>query len=113
MEPYKTAVSELEYAKIRPSDLYKDPPKDLFGLVTAVQQSDVEISLGSDDGIHVGHRFAVTRPSMGANHYIGDIVVSKVLYPNRAICRADKATMRDQIQKYDHVQASLANTKHR
>jgi hypothetical protein len=111
VEPYKTAVSELEYAKIRPSDLYKQPPAGLEGIVTSVQPSDVEISLGYDQGVRVGHRFAVTRPSMGANHYIGDIVVSSVPYPHRAVCRPDKSSMLQQIQKYDHVQASLTKSR--
>jgi uncharacterized protein YhaN len=93
------------YAGMRESDMYKDPPTPLTGEVTGVQQGEVEISLGYDDGIHTGQRFAVTRPS--TNHYIGDIIVYQVPYPNRAVCRPDASMMREQIQKYDNVTASL------
>ena len=50
-----------------------------------------------------GHRFVVTRPSTGK--YIGIIQVIQVDYGNRAVCRPDKATQSDQIQKGDHVKA--------
>jgi hypothetical protein len=109
VEPYTRGKQLLAWAGIRESDMNKEPPDHLSGIVTAVLPSEVEISVGSDDGVHVGHRFAVTRPSTG--HYIGDVVVYEVNYPNRAVCRPDKATMRDQIQKYDHVQASLTKAK--
>ncbi len=105
VDPLRTAQSLLAYAGIRESDRFKDPPP-VSGRVTGVRQSDVEISLGYDDGVRPGHRFAVTRPSNG-NQYVGDIQVIQVDYPNRAVCRAVKETMRDQIQLYDHVQASL------
>ncbi len=106
VDPLRKAQSMLAQAGIRESDQFKDPPAGLRGLVTSVRQSDVEISLGYDDGVRVGHRFAVTRPSNG-NQYVGDIQITQVDYPNRAVGRAVKETMRDQIQKYDHVQANL------
>jgi hypothetical protein len=105
-DQYNKARMLAQYTKVQESDMQKDPPSGLSGLVTGVQQSDVEISLGYDDGVRVGHRFAVLRPSNG-NQLVGDIVVTRVDYPNRAVARAVKETMRDQIQKYDHVQASL------
>ena len=37
--------------------------------------------------------------------YIGMIEVIQVDYPNRAVCRPDKAMLSDQIQKGDHVKA--------
>jgi hypothetical protein len=93
------------YAGVHEADMLKDPPAGLTGEVIAVRQGEVEISLGYDDGIHKGQRFAVTRPS--TNHYIGDIIVYDVQYPNRAVCRTDPSMMREQIQKYDNVKASL------
>lgn len=95
----------LAYTGVRETDVEKNPPAGLTGEVTGVQQGEVEISLGYDDGIHTGQRFAVTRPSTG--HYIGDVIVYQVPYPNRAVCRPDSNMMREQIQKYDHVRASL------
>ena len=63
----------------------------------------VEISVGADDGVRKDHRFTVTRPSTGK--YIGEIVVTRVDYPNRAVCRPVKAMLNDQIQRGDHVKA--------
>jgi hypothetical protein len=99
----------LQWAKVSPSDMPKEPPAGLSGEVTGIRGSDIEISVGADDGVHEGQRFAVTRPSTG--HYICDIVVFKVPYPNRAVCRADKQTMRDQVQKGDYVQANISKRR--
>ena len=102
---YQTLFALAQNAKLQESDLQAEAPPGSSGIVTGVRQSDVEISLGYDDGIRPGHRFAVTRPNTG--QYVGDIVVVEVKYPNRAVCRAVKETMRDHIEKYDHVQANL------
>ena len=112
MEKLHTAEIIAALAGIRESDMYKDPPAGLTGEVTGVRQGEVEISLGYDDGIHKGQVFAVTRPS--TNHYIGNIVVYQVPYPNRAVCRPESDTMRDQIrevrqcQSEPHPQAPLS-----
>jgi hypothetical protein len=104
-EKYNREHMLTQYKKDQPSDMQQDPPAWLTGLVTGVRQSDVEISLGYDDGIRPGHTFRVTRPNTG--QYVGDIVVKQVPYPNRAVGSAVKETMRDHIEKYDHVQANL------
>jgi uncharacterized protein (DUF3084 family) len=104
-EKLQEAESVAAYTGTRKSDLNKEPPAGVSGEVMAVQQGEVEISLGYDDGIHEGQRFAVVRPS--TNHYVGDIIVYKVQYPNRAVCRPDPSMMREQIQKYDHVEARI------
>ncbi len=99
----------LKYVKIPPNIKEISPPGGLQGEVTAVPRPDVvEISIGADDGVLKGHKFDVIRPSTGK--YIGVIEVTSVDYPNRAVCRPDKARQLDQIQKGDHVQA---NTKPR
>ncbi len=85
--------------------MYANPPADLEGVVTAVEPSAVEISLGYDDGVRKGHRFIVT--SHTTNNYVGDIDVVRVDYPNRAVCRPVSDMMRVQIQKGDYVKASL------
>ncbi|MEI8373019.1 MAG: hypothetical protein WCJ35_09340 [Planctomycetota bacterium] len=87
----------------------KDPPP-VEGEVTSAPRPDVvEISIGADDGIRKGHKFVVTRPSTG--RYIGMIEVIQVDYPNRAVCRPDKSTLTDQIQKGDHVKANLSKVR--
>jgi len=94
----------LQYAKVTANDMARNPPEGLEGEVTSVPRPDVvEISLGADDGVRVGHRFSVIRPS--TNKYVGMIDVVKVDYPNRAVCRPDKQMQNDQIQKGDHVYA--------
>jgi hypothetical protein len=85
----------------------KNPPFNLQGEVTSVPRPDtVEISLGADDGVRKGHKFVVTRPSVGK--YIGVIEVTRVDYPNRAVCRPDKQSLSEQIQKGDHVEAKTS-----
>jgi hypothetical protein len=93
----------LEYNKTA-MDKSAVPPPGTRGMVTAVpRQDEVEISLGADDGIRKGHKFIVTRPSTGK--YISMIDVVRVDDPNRAVCRPDKASQNDQIQKGDQVDA--------
>jgi hypothetical protein len=105
---YQKLLALVQKAKISEADVQSEPPSGLTGLVTAVVPG-IEISLGSDDGIRAGHRFAVTSARSG--QYVGDIVVTKVDFPNRAVARAVKETMREQIEKYDHVQANLAKRR--
>jgi len=100
---------DIEYAKVGANEKAKNPPANVEGEVTSVPRPDVvEISLGADDGVRIGHQFAVTRPSIGK--YIGVIEVIRVDYPNRAVCRPDKSRQSDQIQKGDHVKA-IAKTR--
>ncbi len=87
------------------NDLLKYAPTGLEGEVTAVPRPDVvEISVGADDGVRKGHKFVVTRRSAGGK-FIGMIEVIQVDFGNRAVCRPDKATLSDQIQRGDHVKA--------
>jgi predicted Holliday junction resolvase-like endonuclease len=72
------------------------------GEVTAVRGDDVEISVGADDGVRKGLTFVVTRPSV--SKYIGKMQVIRVDYPNRAVCRPDRPSLNDQIQRGDHVE---------
>ncbi len=95
----------VKWAQITPNDLAQFAPSGLEGEVIAVAPPDaIEISVGADDGVRKGHRFVVTRPSSGGK-YVGEIVVSRVDYPNRAVCKPDKAMLNDQIQRGDHVKA--------
>jgi hypothetical protein len=97
----------LQYAKLAPQAFKeKNPPPDLEGTVLAIPHPNfVEISVGADDGVRKGHRFTVTR----GNKYVGEIVVTEVNYPNRAVCRPDTSMQSDQIQKDDHVKAKAAS----
>jgi septal ring factor EnvC (AmiA/AmiB activator) len=113
VDKFQTLQQQLAYASIRPADMVKDPPP-ISGMVTGFprgggQSSDVEISLGYDDGVRPGHRFSVTSSKTG--QYVGDVQVVQVPNPNRAVARPVKETMREQIQKYDHVQANLSKRR--
>ena len=100
----------LKYAQVSLENFKKVPPEGLEGEVTAVPRPNVvEISVGADDGVSKGNTFVVTRPSTGK--YIGVIEVIQVDYPNRAVCRPDKAKQSDQIQKGDHVKAITTKTR--
>jgi hypothetical protein len=95
-----------QYVHASEADLVKTPPDGLEGEVVSAPRPDVvEISVGADDGVRKGHKFVVTRPSTGK--YIGLIEVIQADYPNRAVCRPDKSSLSDQIQKGDHVKAYI------
>jgi len=80
-------------------------PPVLDGLVTAVGQSNlIEVSLGSDDGLRVGHRIEVFRE----NNYLGHAVVVKA-DPNRAVAQIDEKTQRGMIRVRDRVATRLTD----
>lgn len=58
------------------------PPKGLVGIVLAVKDSLIEISLGSDDGVQKGHRLDVLRDSTR----LGKIEVIAIK-PDKAVCK--------------------------
>lgn len=80
-------------------------PPVLDGLVTAVGQSNlIEVSLGSDDGLRVGHRLELFRD----NNYLGHAVVVKT-DPNRAVAQIDERTQRGMIRVRDRVATRLTD----
>ena len=94
----------VKWAQITPNDLAQSPLPVWKAKSSPSRPDAIEISVGADDGVRKGHRFVVTRPSSGGK-YVGEIVVSRVDYPNRAVCKPDKAMLNDQIQRGDHVKA--------
>ena len=88
------------------------PPFELEGEVTsAVLSNAIEISIGADDGVRVGHKFEVVRLSNGVKGYVGRLVVTNADFPNRAVCRPDPSLQKSPIQKGDHVYANLFKPK--
>jgi DNA repair exonuclease SbcCD ATPase subunit len=82
------------------------PPK-LDGIVTAVGERNlIEISLGSDDGLRVGHRLEVFR----SNAYLGYAVVLKT-DPDRAVAQIDEKTQRGLVKVRDRVATKLSRTR--
>jgi len=82
-------------------------PPDLDGIVTAVGERNlIEISLGSDDGLRVGHRLQVFR----SNAYLGYAVVLKT-DPDRAVAQVDEKTQRGLVKVRDSVATKLSRTR--
>lgn len=74
------------------------PPK-VEGVVIEVSDKDLlEISIGADDGLKVGHSLDVYR----GNQYLGRIVVKKT-NPDRAVGQVMRELQRGQIKRGDRV----------
>ncbi|NLF68072.1 MAG: hypothetical protein GX575_03345 [Candidatus Anammoximicrobium sp.] len=81
------------------------PPLD--GIVTAVGDKNlIEVSLGSDDGLRVGHTVQVFRD----NNYLGSAVVLKT-DPDRAVAQVDDKSQRGLIKVSDRVATKLSRTR--
>lgn len=82
------------------------PPKDrvpsLTGDVIAVAAGSIQVSLGSDDGLQVGHTLEVYR----GGEYIGRAVVKSVM-PDHAVAELVKDFSRGIVQRGDKVTTRL------
>lgn len=82
--------------------LPKDRVPTLDGDVTAVAAGTIQVSLGSDDGLQVGHTLEVYR----GGEYIGRAVVKTVM-PDHAVAEIVKAYARGIVQRGDKVTTRL------
>ena len=74
------------------------PPK-VEGVVLEVSDKDlVEISIGADDGLKIGHTLDV----YSGNQYLGQIVIRKT-NPDRAVGQVKKELQRGQIKRGNRV----------
>ena len=72
---------------------------EVDGVVLEVSDKDLlEISIGADDGLKVGHSLDVYR----GNTYLGRIVIKKT-NPDRAVGQVKKELQRGQIKRGDRV----------
>lgn len=79
------------------------PPK-VEGVVLEVSDKDlIEISIGADDGLKVGHAMEVYRD----NTYLGRIVIRRTA-PDRAVGQIMKELQRGQIKRGDRVSTKLS-----
>lgn len=86
--------------------IHNIPPKPLDGYVTDVSTTTggtVEISLGSDDGLRVGHELVVFRN----NSYLARIIIRKV-DTNFAVAEVIKEFAKGAIRKGDNVTTRLS-----
>lgn len=89
--------------KAEPSTYSGTPPKGVPGIVTAAPQGGlVEISIGEDDGLLVGHRLDVYRSST----YLGKIEVISIK-PDKAVCKVLPEFRKGIIQANDRVSTGL------
>jgi len=95
-----------KYGLSRNMDVDGIPPK-LDGIVTAVGERNlIEVSLGSDDGLRVGHRLEVFR----ANTYLGHAIVLKT-DPDRSVAQVDEKTQRGLIKVRDRVATRIGRAR--
>jgi hypothetical protein len=93
----------LDSAGIDPAKGFDDrPPRGLDARVDEVLNNLVEISIGSDDGLRVGHQLDIIRGS----NYLGRITIRQ-LEPNRAVGEIDPNLRRGEVQKGDRVTTNL------
>jgi hypothetical protein len=75
-----------------------DVPPRLEGVVVAVNKDLIEISVGSDEGLKVGHALDVYR----GNTYLGRVVVRKAM-PDRSVTQIIPDYSKGLIKTGDHV----------
>ena len=81
-------------------------PPPLDGIVLAVGESNlIEVSLGIDDGLRIGHRIEVYRD----NTYLGHAIVLKT-DPDRSVAQVDDKTQRGLIRVRDRVATKINRT---
>jgi hypothetical protein len=105
-EVNKQAAQEMSRMKmvldrngLTPDSLVAHIPPKVDGIVLDANDKDlIEISIGADDGLKVGHTLDVYR----GNTYLGRIVIKKT-NPDRAVGQVKKELQRGQIKRGDRV----------
>jgi hypothetical protein len=101
---YKRVTDVLGVNPSMPVEMIAPP---LEGIVTAVGDKNlIEVSLGSDDGLRVGHRVEVFRD----NNYLGSALVLKT-DPDRAVAQMDEKSQRGLIKVQDRVATKLTRSR--
>jgi hypothetical protein len=91
--------SVLNAHGLRADELVTHIPPPVDGEVLEVNGKDlILISIGSDDGLKVGHSLDVYR----GNQYLGRIII-KSIDPDRAVGQVKRELQRGQIKQGDHV----------
>jgi hypothetical protein len=89
----------LDRNGLTPDSLVAHIPPKVEGVVLEVSDKDLlEISIGADDGLKIGHTLDVYR----GNQYLGRIVIKKT-NPDRAVGQVKKELQRGQIKRGDRV----------
>lgn len=97
----KTVLSRNGLTEFDPLD---NKPPQVDGIVTAVGREDlIEISIGADDGLRMGHRLEVFR----RNSYLGRIVIQRT-EPDKAVGKILREYRKGIIKKGDRVATKLS-----
>jgi hypothetical protein len=88
----------LDAHGLRADELVSHIPPKVEGVVLGVGKDYIEISIGSDDGLKVGHSLDVYRN----NTYLGRVVIQRT-DPDRAVGQMIKQMQKGQIKKGDRV----------
>jgi len=92
----------LQQSGLSPDSATRDRVPTIEGDVVAVAAGSIEVSLGSDDGLQVGHALEVYREGQ----YLGRAIVRSVT-PDRAVAEIVKAYARGVVQRGDKVTTRL------
>lgn len=92
----------LKQSGLALESLPRDQVPTIDGVVTAVADGSVEVSLGGDDGLQLGHVLELYR----ADAYLGRAVV-KAVKPDRAVAVLVKEYARGAVQRGDRVTTRL------
>lgn len=96
-----------KFGYVAEPERYAHVPPKVDGLVTAVSSTgQVEINIGSDDGLLTGHKLYVYRVAGGSPSYVAKIEVVKTA-PDKAACKVDPKTQRSRVQVGDRVTSRL------
>jgi len=79
-----------------------DKPPSLDGRVIAVRSDLLQISLGQDDGLRIGHQLDVYRGAV----YLGRVQIRET-QPSSAVCEIIPKFLKGQIRKDDNVVTNL------
>ena len=79
-----------------------DKPPALDGRVIAIQKDLLQISLGQDDGLRIGHQLDVYRGAL----YLGRVQIRET-QPSSAVCEIIPEYQKGQIRKDDNVITNL------
>jgi hypothetical protein len=79
-----------------------DKPPALDGRVIAVRSDLLQISLGQDDGLRIGHHLDVYRGAV----YLGRVKIRET-QPSSAVCEIIPKFLKGQIRKDDNVVTNL------
>jgi len=82
------------------------PAQPVFGVVLAVRQGGIEVSIGSDDGLQAGHQLEAYRVGGGNPTYLGRLQVIRTS-PDKAVCKILPQYQQGTIQANDRVSTGL------